>query len=92
MVDISMNEYNVHWCGHSGHVILSYPLFSSFVSQVLEESLKFYHFIKKIVDYSVPREIKLSILKEIIKDDLLFSEQRLFKPAVIVKITEMINK
>ena len=31
MVDISINEYNVHWCGHSQHSIQGYKLFGRFL-------------------------------------------------------------
>lgn len=35
MVDISMNDYNVHWCGHSDHAIKNYPLFGKFINNIM---------------------------------------------------------
>jgi hypothetical protein len=38
MVDILVNEYSVHWCGHSEHAIGHYPLFGKFLSNVVDET------------------------------------------------------
>jgi hypothetical protein len=39
----------------------------------------------------VPREIVLNIFKEVVKEDLLFADQRLFKPCIIREIEELVN-
>lgn len=46
MVDISMNEFNVHWCGHSNHVIKDYPTFAPFMRNIIAETEALYSFIK----------------------------------------------
>ncbi len=91
MVDISMNEFNVHWCGHSDHCIKNYPLFKPFLQGIVEETSTFYRFIEQIVNLSVPIELRLNIFKEVIKEDLSFSEERLFKPMIAKEIAATVN-
>ena len=38
VIDLSMNEYNVHWCGHSQHAIRNYPQFRYFNESVIIET------------------------------------------------------
>jgi len=55
MVDISMNDYNVHWCGHSEHSIKNYHLFSNFIHNIVNESSEMYDFLNTIIKRSVPK-------------------------------------
>ena len=91
MIDLSMNEFNVHWCGHSSHAIRHYPLFEKFVGNIVTESLEMYDFLKQIINRSVPKEISLNIFKEVVKEDLSFADQRLFKPCILREIIEEVN-
>lgn len=36
MIDFSMNECNVHWCGHSDHVIKNYSVFQEFHENIIQ--------------------------------------------------------
>lgn len=67
MVDISINEFNVHWCGHSEHIIKKYPLFRDYYDNAVKESLEFYMHIRETISHSVPKEIQLNIFKEVVK-------------------------
>lgn len=54
MVDVSVNQFNVHRCGHSRHVIAAHPLFQPFQNSFVGETQLFYGFIKDLLFASAP--------------------------------------
>lgn len=48
-VDMSINELNVHWCGHSEHIIGYNPVFKEIASGFEEVSVSFYKYLKDMI-------------------------------------------
>ena len=92
MVDISINEVSVHWCGHSEHAVRGYPEFQRFAGDVVGETKELYEFLREVIDRSVPKEVRLNIFREVVKEDITFSDGRMFKPCIIRQIIDMVNR
>ena len=58
-VDMSINEINVHWCGHSEHVIAHSPVVKETVSMLADSSKKLYLNWREKIEKTVPSDLKV---------------------------------
>jgi hypothetical protein len=92
MVDISVNEFTVHWCGHSSHVIRHSPLFEQFHENLLGESNLFYGFVLTVLQKSVPAGLQLSVFREVAREDLSYLGFQIVKPVTQRAVLNLVNK
>lgn len=92
MVDVSVNQFSVHRCGHSRHAIAQHPLFLPFKDALLHETSLFHAFIKHILYESSPQELRLGFVKEVIREDLAFASLKVGKPVVVREMVERVNE
>ena len=53
-LDISVNEFTVHWCGHSQQTTTNIPHYSRHAQLLLEQTMSFFSFLLSKVSDSFP--------------------------------------
>lgn len=86
-VDISINDINVHKCGHSDHVIKRIPMFRNFIESFKESSNAFYSHLQKLIfKKNSDKKMRIGILKDLIKFDLDFLDNKFCRPVILKEI------
>lgn len=68
-LDLSLNQFTVHWCGHSQKKIKA-PHFAAHAQLLISQSLRLFRFLRQKVEASFPAELRLSVLREMLREDL----------------------
>lgn len=86
-IDSSINEINVHKCGHSDHIIKRIPFFRSFIDSVKESTKSFYTNLQKaIYEKHTDSKLRIGILKDLIKFDMDFIDGKFMKPVILKEV------
>lgn len=77
----------MHRCGHSEHVIKRNPFFKKFLENIKEESYSFYSHLQEIVfNKHSDSNMRIGILKELIKFDMDFLDSKFTKPVILKEV------
>jgi hypothetical protein len=90
-IDLSINEVNVHWCGHSRHSVLRSPIYAQIAPSFLAATEQYYLFLVRIVENTLPANIRLSTLRELFKEDIAFINNKIVKPVTLRDCVDIAN-
>ena len=80
MLDSSVNEISVHWCGSSEQHFYHEAPFLGFNQLFFIYNRKYIEAVERVVSTKCPETLGLTIFKEMIQADLDFLNTRLVKP------------
>jgi hypothetical protein len=91
-LDLSVNQFTVHWCGHSRQKTITVPHYAAHSAVLVRETMRFCQFLKLKIAGSFPSELRLSVLREMLREDLQFQLEKITCPAVLRLMFEALNE
>jgi len=64
---MSINEVNVHWCGHSEQTIINSPVYREITKGFVQNSIILYNYIKNLAEKHMPTDLKILTFRELMK-------------------------
>ena len=80
VLDVSVNEFSVHWCGSSTQKFNPNAPFLSFQKAFLIYNAEYTNNLAKVISAKCPENLHFTVLKEMVQADLTFINGKLVKP------------
>ena len=90
IMDLSVNELTVHWCGHSQHDVQEPYL--ELEDAFLEYNEKYYSYLKGLVFCKQIKTEEKTAFKSLLEAELGFLNRGFVKPMTLKKIAEYSNQ